>query len=321
MSKENLLQTADEQVERLRSAHFADSYEFVAGAVLSDLLEKSHIVALSGNLEMYVRFLDQLNAAKTSSESHPLIADVMSHILSQKFSPNEIKAVRSSYEVKDYNDSQWELIKKILLSYGTKSEEEIDVAIQAKKQEDVERKKTELARFPHIEKVWNELCISIPELQKVSLGVLPAEESPLETARYERSVSKPKILLPFNWRLTIQLIRTICPFQVNAIATTLNCKTEEVTDELILLQQFVHEVGHAVFQLLHSKEAGAAALERMAVNADGFNYDALKKLTNADAIAFVNEYQQKEYRQLKDEIVAEDFATEYFRAHRDALIG
>lgn len=319
MIKEGL-QTVDEQIEMLHNAHFVDTYEFIAGAVLSDILKKDHPIKLNGNLEIYVRFLDQLNAAKTSKESHPLIADLVDHVLNKKFSQSEIEAIRTSYKIKDYSDEEWLVIKRMLLSHGDKSEEEIDAAINDKKKQTVERKKTELARFPSIEKVWNELRDSIPELQKVSLGILSAEESPIETARYERSLSKPKILLPYNWKLTIQLIRSIYPFQVQAVAKTLGCSPEEVTDEQILLQQFVHEVGHAVFQLLEPEKASKAALERLSLNTDGFNYDTLKKLTNAEAIARANEHQQVEYRELEDERVAEEFAAHYFQEHKKELI-
>ncbi len=319
MIKEGL-QPVDEQIEMLCSAHFVDTYEFIAGAVLSDLLEKDHPVTLSGNLEMYVRFLDQLNAAKTSKDSHPLIADLIDHVLNKKFSQSEIEAIRTFYKIKDYSDQQWLVIKRMLMSHGGKSEKEIDAAIQAKKKQTVERKKTELARFPDVERVWNELCDSIPELQKVSLGILSAEESQIETARYERSLSKPKILLPYNWKLTTQLIRSIYPFQVQVVAKALGCSLEEVTDEQILLQQFVHEVGHAVFQLLEPEKASFAALERLSLNTEGFNYDALKKLSNADAITRANEHQQAEYRELEDERVAEEFAAQYFQDHKEKLI-
>ncbi len=228
----------------LQRARITDNkgYGYIAAGLVSQLLNRSGYdprnavkmkITRRPEVDIYVRFAMQVQAADITNSLKDQITDTLHYPLQRGFLPDFID-----------NADQ--------IAHHTPSRIQVE---------------EEAAYYPHIFSLWQNLQEEFPVLKTMALQVADPAASPFEQDWFHADERGMHIEVPFNWKLTMQLLRNLYPTQVEHIADNLEIDKRLVTDDILLSYHFLHAVGHAVLSTAseqpREKDVSSFALKRI----------------------------------------------------------
>lgn len=246
----------ERNLEELRNAPFTDTYHFIAGTLVSQLLNpESQIHFTRNDIDIYIRFIEQVEASELNREVKKMITETLWHVISLHFSQEDIQATSGLLQQQHGNLEGLE--KSLIALTGTPTEVVRNLA-------DIEQtEKEKLWQYypKNIQQVLKDYIAKdnnnrphetkIPLLENVEIRVADANADPLEPISY--TAPPAVIYLPYNWKLNIELLRNMYSAPVQQIADMYECQPKEVPDEMLLVYYFTHALGNAVVDIANNK--------------------------------------------------------------------